>query len=166
MDRAGMEREMTAVGFAAVISFSVIGCLHGTNLYSHGYQGDKELFRKLLRSYIVCSDMPHTQQVEHDDKKHGVTDQFSGIHCEVGIVGAHAHAHQGVGQEIVTALCSDNKTCKSAKERHADRDGEASDDERQKTLYRAYGHAANDTAGKPFRQFCGNRFCKADIQAA
>ena len=43
----------------------------------------KKYGRKLLCSDIVFSDIPQTQQIEQDGKKHRVMDQYGGIHCKI-----------------------------------------------------------------------------------
>lgn len=120
----------------------------------------------LLRPDIVMAYMPYHQQIKQNNEKYGIADKFEYIHFQIGIVCAHSHTHEGVGEKVIMVLCGECKPCKSADKRHADWDGKAPYYKGQKALHRAHGNAAKDAAGKPFQQFGGYRFRKACVQTA
>ena len=118
----------------------------------------------LLCPDIMAFDIPNAQDVKQYDKKHGITDEHRQIHREVWIVGAHSPAHERVGKDIIVPGRSGGESGESAEERQADRDGKASDYERQETLHRAYSSTANDAADKPFDQCKWDWLGETDIQ--
>lgn len=120
----------------------------------------------LLRFDVMAPNVPDAQAVKKYDKNHSATDVCGQVHCEVRIVGAHSPAHERVGKDIIVPGRGGGKSGESAEECHADRDGEASDHERQKALHRAYSRTAKDAAGEPFDQVGRNGFGETDIQAA
>ena len=120
----------------------------------------------LLRFDIMAPNIPDTQAVKKYDKNHSATDVCGQVHSEVRIVGAHPPAHERVGKDIIMPGRSGGKSGESTEERQADRDGKASDYERQETLHRAYSSAADDTADKPFDQCKRDWLGETDIQTA
>ncbi len=118
----------------------------------------------LLCFHVMAFDVPYAQQEKQNDKKHRTADKRCQIHGKIGIVGAHSHAHEGVGNEIAVIGCDGSQPDKSAKEPDADGDRETSDHEGQEALCRTYGCAAEDAAGDPLCELSGNGGCESDMQ--